>query len=75
MRPGAGSLLESVIRLHGDRRRRRRRRTKTGIYPGPNQQMATTSPNTTTTTPPSLLHPTLHCSMHVLTEYSPGSYF
>lgn len=39
MRPGAGSLLESVIRLHGDGRRR----TETGIYPGPNQQMATTS--------------------------------
>lgn len=28
MRPGAGSLLESVIRLHGDKRRRRRRTTK-----------------------------------------------
>lgn len=27
MRPGAGSLLESVTRLHGDKRRRRRRTT------------------------------------------------
>lgn len=75
----AGSLLESVIRLHGDKERRR---TKNWHLSGP--QINRWSPHhphilqnhhPPPSTPGAPSRPTLHCSMHVLTEYEPGSYF
>lgn len=67
----AGSLLESVIRLHGDKKRRR---TKNWHLSGPK---STDGHHINPVYSPHHhpLHPTLHCSMHVLTEYAPGSYF
>lgn len=71
----AGSLLKSVIYFHGDKKRRR---TKNWHLSGP--KINTLSQHypyilQPPPTPASPLHPTLHCSMHVLTEYEPGSYF
>lgn len=75
----AGSLLESVIGLHGDKKRRRK--TKNWHLSDPKSTDGHhITPYIPSIHPPYFLlfiflHPTLHCSMHVLTEYAPGSYF